>query len=256
MPLDDRAADVAAGLQQDRLTVLERSSTAERVADVLRTRIMEGLFPPGSRLPEEVIASGLAVSRNTVRESFRLLTHERLAVHELNRGVSVPVPSAADVVDLYRVRRVIETSAARMVAEAPRSAIRVVRAAVESGRRAGAAGRWKDVATSDLEFHRAIANLAGSQRVDEIMRRTLAELRLLFHLMTDPERFHAPYIDRNDQIAQLLEQRDGPAAADELVAYLDAAETQILEAYKARAGISTPTKIDKTQHSSSERQRI
>lgn len=244
---DGRAAEVAASLQQDRISMLERSSTAERVADVLRTRIMEGLFPPGSRLPEEVISTGLGVSRNTIREAFRLLTHERLAVHELNRGVSVPIPSADDVVDLYKVRRVIETSAAEMVGAAPRPALRSVRAAVESGRRSAAAGRWKDVATADLEFHRAIASLAGSERVDEIMRRTLAELRLLFHLMTDPERFHAPYIDRNEQIARLLEQRDGAAASRELVVYLEVAKSQILEAYKGRVGISTdlPSSVER-----------
>jgi DNA-binding GntR family transcriptional regulator len=232
--LDDHTLAVISDLGRDRVTALERSSTAERVADAVRTRIMEGLFPPGARLPEELISTGLGVSRNTVREAFRLLCHERLAIHELNRGVSVPVPSADDVVDLYLVRQVIEVSAAGMVGAAPKSALRSVRAAAEAGRRAAVAERWREVATADLEFHRAIANLAESERVDEIMRRTLAELRLLFHLMSDPERFHAPYIERNDTIARLLEMRDGPAAQRELTSYLSDAKEQILTAYQVR----------------------
>ncbi|MEU3504381.1 GntR family transcriptional regulator, partial [Streptomyces hundungensis] len=75
-------------LAEDR-ALLGRTSTAERVADILRTRIAEGLFPPGERLAEDAIGKALGVSRNTLREAFRLLTHERLLIHELNRGVFV-----------------------------------------------------------------------------------------------------------------------------------------------------------------------
>ena len=86
-------------------------SIAERVADVLRDRITEGFFQPGARLSEEAIGGELKISRNTLREAFRLLTHERLLLHEPYRGVSVRVLSAEDVVDLYRVRKVIECGA-------------------------------------------------------------------------------------------------------------------------------------------------
>ncbi|MGA8519428.1 MAG: GntR family transcriptional regulator, partial [Pseudonocardiaceae bacterium] len=58
-------------MEADR-ALLARTSTAERVADVLRTRIAEGLFPPGTRLAEDTIGSGLGVSRNTLREAFQL----------------------------------------------------------------------------------------------------------------------------------------------------------------------------------------
>ncbi|MFC7583878.1 GntR family transcriptional regulator [Nonomuraea antimicrobica] len=78
---------MVADLSQDRPR-LGRSSTAERVADILRERISEGFFQPGQRLSEEAISEALGVSRNTLRESFRLLGHERLLDHRLNRGSS------------------------------------------------------------------------------------------------------------------------------------------------------------------------
>ena len=68
---------------------LARSSTAERVADIMRERITDGSLAPGSRLPEDAVGSALGVSRNTLREAFRLLVHERLAMAEFNRGVFV-----------------------------------------------------------------------------------------------------------------------------------------------------------------------
>ncbi|MFF3140625.1 GntR family transcriptional regulator, partial [Streptomyces sp. NPDC057927] len=91
------------GLADDR-ALLGRTSTAERVSDILRSRIAEGYFPPGTRLSEDSIGGALGVSRNTLREAFRLLTHERLLVHELNRGVFVRVLTIEDVEDIYRTR--------------------------------------------------------------------------------------------------------------------------------------------------------
>ena len=100
------AAGPFAALESDR-GVLARSSTAERVADIMRDRITDGSLAPGSRLPEDAVGSALGVSRNTLREAFRLLVHEGLAVAEFNRGVFVRRLTAADVVDLYRVRRLL-----------------------------------------------------------------------------------------------------------------------------------------------------
>ena len=100
-------AEQLGGLADDR-ALLGRTSTAERVSDILRSRIAEGFFPPGTRLSEDSIGGALGVSRNTLREAFRLLTHERLLVHELNRGVFVRVLTVEDVEDIYRTRRLVE----------------------------------------------------------------------------------------------------------------------------------------------------
>ncbi|HET9142050.1 GntR family transcriptional regulator, partial [Actinophytocola sp.] len=75
----------------DEWTGLDRTSTAERVAGILRDRIMEGHLRPGDKLSEEEITRRLGISRNTLREAFRLLGHERLLEHQLNRGVFVRV---------------------------------------------------------------------------------------------------------------------------------------------------------------------
>lgn len=100
------------GLVDDR-ALLGRTSTAERVSDILRSRIAEGYFPPGTRLSEDSIGGALRVSRNTLREAFRLLTHERLLVHELNRGVFVRVLTVEDVEDIYRTRGLVERAVVR-----------------------------------------------------------------------------------------------------------------------------------------------
>jgi DNA-binding GntR family transcriptional regulator len=209
---------------------LDRPSIAERVADVLRTRITEGYYRPGSRLSEEAIGGELKISRNTLREAFRLLTHERLLLHEPYRGVSVRVLSVHDVVDLYRVRKVIECGAVTSP-DFDDATLDRVDAAVAEGETAEAASDWQGMGTANLRFHRALVALAGSPRLDELMRGILAELRLVFHVMADPRRFYEPYLARNRQLTELLRVGDRPRVATTLAAYLDDAERQLVHAY-------------------------
>ncbi|GGS69667.1 GntR family transcriptional regulator [Planobispora rosea] len=211
-----------------------RSSTAEWVADILRDRIADGLFTPGQRLSEEAIGAALDVSRNTLREAFRLLGHERLLEHRLNRGVFVRVLSAEDVADLYRVRRVIEGAAVRRGAGAPREAFAAMREAVAAASRAAEEGRWQDVGTANIRFHQALAALNGSPRLDETMRHLLAELRLVFHVMDNPRAFHEPFVARNRELADLMEAGRAAQAERALESYLDDAEELLIRAYTPR----------------------
>jgi DNA-binding GntR family transcriptional regulator len=218
-------------LASDR-ALLGRTSTAERVADILRTRITEGYFPPGTRLSEDTIGGALGVSRNTLREAFRLLGHERLLNHELNRGVFVRMLSTEDVVDLYAVRRLIERAAVRELTAPPAGLDRCEKG-VADGQRAAREADWTAVGTANLRFHQALVALAGSPRLDELMAGLLAELRLVFHVMADPRRFHEPYIARNRKIVELLRAGDGAGADEYLADYLATAERELVDAYRA-----------------------
>ena len=212
--------------------LVARTATADRVADVLRSKIVEGLLAPGTRLSEEAIGRVLGVSRNTLREALRMLCHERLAVHELNRGVFVRVLSVDDVVDIYRLRRLIESAAVRDAGQRPANALDAVRAAVGDGERAAARKRWREVGTVDLRFHQALAGLLGSSRIDELMRGLLTELRLVFHVMPSPHHFHQAYLPRNREICELLDAGDIEAAENVLTVYLDDAERELVNAYR------------------------
>ena len=92
---------------------IEPPGLAEETASRLRNDIIGGTLPPGQRLSETRLAADLGVSRNTLREVFRLLTREGLLRHEPNRGVFVAVPSMATIVDIYRVRRLVPRASRR-----------------------------------------------------------------------------------------------------------------------------------------------
>ncbi|MCW8102145.1 GntR family transcriptional regulator [Streptomyces tauricus] len=220
------------GLADDR-ALLGRTSTAERVSDILRSRIADGYFPPGKRLSEDSIGGALGVSRNTLREAFRLLTHERLLVHQLNRGVFVRVLTVEDVEDIYRTRGLVECAVVRGLGKPP-YALDGLAESVADGRRAAHEGDWKGVGTANIHFHQELVALAGSARTDELMRSVFAELRLAFHLVDDPKRLHEPYLARNGQILEALQTGDHEQAESLLAVYLDDSRKRVTEVYSRR----------------------
>ncbi|MCL7427978.1 GntR family transcriptional regulator [Streptomyces sp. NPDC052415] len=230
-------AEQLTGLAGDR-ALLGRTSTAERVADILRTRIAEGYFPPGTRLSEDSIGGALGVSRNTLREAFRLLTHERLLVHELNRGVFVRVLTVEDVEDIYRTRALVECAVVRGLGEPPYG-LDGLEQAVGEGQRAAREGDWNAVGTANIHFHRELVALAGSPRTDELMRSVFAELRLAFHVADDPRRLHEPYLARNLEILQALRDGDRDEAERLLAVYLGDSLRRVAEVYRRRVGEDT-----------------
>ncbi|MFJ9562900.1 GntR family transcriptional regulator [Streptomyces fuscichromogenes] len=230
-------AEQLTGLADDR-ALLGRTSTAERVSDILRSRIADGYFPPGTRLSEDGIGGALGVSRNTLREAFRLLTHERLLVHELNRGVFVRVLTVQDVEDIYRTRVLVECAVVRGLG-APPYALERLSAAVAEGQSAAAADDWKAVGTANIHFHRELVALAASERTGELMRSVFAELRLAFHVVDDPHALHEPYLARNREILEALQRGDSRAAERLLETYLTDSLERVVEVYRRRVD-STP----------------
>lgn len=203
-------------------------SAAERVASALREQIVDGALRSGTRLTEETIGSALGYSRNTIREAFTLLIAERLAVRETNRGVFVATPSAGDVRDLYATRQLIEPAAVESGPGLSDASIRELRAIVDGAQQARTRGDAVGVAQGNQLFHRRVARLSGSRRIDQLMEGVLAEMRLVFHQMDDDSDFHGPYLDRNDAIVRRLEDADRAGAAALLRAYLTDAEQHLL----------------------------
>lgn len=119
-------------------------------------------------------------------------------------------------------------------------ALEAIEAALLEGEQAAAEQRWFDVGTANMQFHQAIAGLAASPRVEEIMRQTLAEIRLAFHVMAAPQTFHQPYLERHRELLGLIRAGDVERATAVLDDYLRTAERQLVDAYAERMVDSAP----------------
>lgn len=89
----------------------------DQVYEKLRRSILEGLLKPSERLVERKLAEQMKVSRTPVREAIRMLELEGLVYHIPRVGAIVVQLNDAEVLEVYRIRAVLEGLAARMAAE-------------------------------------------------------------------------------------------------------------------------------------------
>jgi DNA-binding GntR family transcriptional regulator len=91
--------------------VAGKSTTrANETYQSLRTGILSGDIPAGSRLRTNELCSQFKVSLGAVREALTQLIAQGLVVSEAHRGFTASPVSADDLIDLTRVRIEIETT--------------------------------------------------------------------------------------------------------------------------------------------------
>lgn len=148
------------------------------VLATLRQGILEGRYPPGTRLAEIPVSEALGVSRTPVRLAFRTLEQEGLLEKAGKRGFLVRAFSEADVLCALEVRGVLEGLAARRLAERGLdAALRAeLQACLDEGEQVLASGvlhiedvaRWS--ALND-RFHHAIVGATDSQVIADAIAR-------------------------------------------------------------------------------------
>lgn len=222
---------------------------ADAVVDTLRASILGGRLGPGDRLDETTLVGRLDVSRNTLREAFRVLAHEHLVEHLPNRGVFVRRLTVKEARDVYRTRRLLECGALKEAAlrramtpsldAAQRKlfeidwqrSVSAIQAAVDTGVRAAADAEWDALGTANGEFHLALATLADNDVIDRTLRSLLTEMRLLFLVADEARDVHERYLEDNVHVASLVEAGELVRASIVLEEYLLRAEQHLVGRY-------------------------
>jgi DNA-binding GntR family transcriptional regulator len=95
-------------------TTIARGVLSDAVKERLLEAILDGTYPPGSRIVETRVARELGTSQAPVREALRDL--EALGVVEISpfRGARVRRPSLDELLEAYVIRAELEALAARL----------------------------------------------------------------------------------------------------------------------------------------------
>jgi DNA-binding GntR family transcriptional regulator len=205
---------------------IERRSTADQVANLMRERILRGDIRAGTPLREVTLAASIGVSRNTLREALRVLIEEGLVRHSVHRGISVTQLSGDDVADIYHTRRLLETKAVQSAR--PKAAI-LDRIEVSVDRLEGAARShdWLGLFEHDLGFHCGLVALLGSSRLDAFYGNLLAELRLLLVAADRSSDDLGRASHEHRKILKLLRAGKGALCARLVEEHLQAAERRV-----------------------------
>jgi DNA-binding GntR family transcriptional regulator len=193
---------------------LSRSVLADQVKDRILEGILNGHYPPDSRIIETRVARELGTSQAPVREALRGL--EALGVVEITpfRGARVRRPSRREIVEAYAVRSALESLGSRMAVPRMTGAdIAELSGHLDAMRSAAHDGDGRGVAEADARFHARIIELADNGTLAKVWRSLEPFSRTYITLVfpgADPQwsaDLHAP-------ILAALERRDVEGVVD------------------------------------------
>lgn len=205
-------------------------TTALRLADQISQAILDGEFPPGTRLEETVLAARFGLSRTPVREALTEVCARGLADRRPYRGVEVVAPDRAVLLDRFEALAEVEALCARLAAH---------RITLEGALRLEDCLQRMDGADADAyrqlnaDLHEMIGTLAGNAellrmtqglrtRLDVIRRAQLRRPDRMRRSLEEHRALVAAICNRRADHAADLMRSHLRAAAAELLAMLDA----------------------------------
>lgn len=172
-------------------------ATADRLAAVLKEKIITGDLPPGRRLIEMDLAEEFGIGRSRIREAFRVLVGEGYLEFVANRGVLVRRYSRDEMLAMGRAREVLEGLAARLASEArPTGPDRAEIEALQA--RMDAAERQIDIDgfnAANRQYHLLIARIGGNAHVIDFLDR----VRLPLLRVQLPRSFATDSVERSNR---------------------------------------------------------
>lgn len=179
----------------------------DHVADSVRWMINAGELMPGERIPEEMLATLLRVSRNPVREGLRSLEALGLVEVERHKGARVATLTPARAVALLEVRSMVESHAAALAAiHRTDEDLARLHDIYARGERALAKQCLADAAQMHCDFHLAIDAAAGNVYLSFVMEPLSAQTELLQSLSRGV--IGAPNWREHGDILGAIEDRD------------------------------------------------
>ena len=210
---------------------IARLTLPEAAAERLRTLIIEGELPPGTRLNERELSERLGVSRTPLREAFRMLAGDGLLVQLPNRGAQVVALSRDDIRHAFELMAALEglagELAAARVTDDDLTELRVLQAEMEA---AHARHDLPAYYAINRAIHDRLSVIAGNPILAHTYRTLNARLHALrFRSNLNVAKWDQA-VDEHRQMIAALAARKGATLRDLLIRHLRAKQEAVLEA--------------------------
>ena len=148
-----------------------RVTAQDTVLGALREDIRAGRLAPGDQVVQEALAERYGVSRVPLREALKTLETEGQVVYHPHRGYFIAELSVADLMEVYRLREILEAEAIR--AAVPLLGDDDVDTLAEMALdidEAAERGDLTEVTARNRRFHFALYDAAGMPRLSRLLR--------------------------------------------------------------------------------------
>ncbi len=200
----------------DRIDFQGSELLPERIAGALRKAIVDSVLAPGERLQEQELARSLGVSRVPLREAFRVLAGEGLVVIQPHRGAVVSERSDGELRELFAVRAMFESTAARLLSiSRPQPTLDALDAMVAEMKTAVRNKKLAEYSALAVRFHDRMVAECGNVLLGRLYRDIRTNLRRYQTLMGDLPGSPAQSIREHEKILAAIRAGDSSAAARE-----------------------------------------
>lgn len=202
----------------------------------LLEEIRRGALTPGTRLRETELAERLGISRTPVREAIRLLEADGLVAHLPRQGATIRGLDHAEVIELYEMRAVLESTAARLAARSASEAELADLAALNA--ELAAAPDPHTGQQLNRQFHQSLLMAAKNRfLVKSVSALTKTMMVLGPTTLIEPSRAQTTLAE-HARLLDALNARDGARAEAEMKAHIEGAlRTRIRELRARERGV-------------------
>jgi DNA-binding GntR family transcriptional regulator len=145
------------------------SGASDKAYELLKQRVVGGIYAPGAQLKEEHLARELGISRTPVRVALKRLVDDGLATADRGRGVHVAEWTEFDIEETYELRSLLEGHAAELAARrgglALADRLDALNEEMDRAIRKGGPALPERLQEINAEFHRAVLDASGSPRL-------------------------------------------------------------------------------------------
>ena len=188
-------------------------SLREKIYQHIRDNITYGKLMPGERLIEAKLTEEFQTSRSPIREALRQLESEGLITFERNKGITVSKLSIKQVEEIYSLRWLLESYAARLCAESAfKSQVIQMKKFQEGLKKAAENSDLIQWLHWNALFHNLLIQNSGNSNLIQVLD-TLKRRVYRYHYMTIrvPGHFET-YLDQHKGILKACEANDGDMA--------------------------------------------
>jgi DNA-binding GntR family transcriptional regulator len=213
----------AAGSTWAGVNAPRRSVLADEIYEILKSKLMDNVVEPGSRLSIDGLSRDLQVSATPIREALARLESDGLVTKRAHHGyTAAPLIDAVTFDELFRMRLLLEPACASWAAQVAtaRQIIGMEDLITEMSKPVSGDGyeSYKTFAAQDAAFHVALAAATGvGLMVDTLERlRPHAQLYRLYYTVgiTDDT------VHEHERVLEAVTRRDEGAAAQAMTAHL------------------------------------
>ncbi|MGJ7905007.1 GntR family transcriptional regulator [Actinopolyspora sp. H202] len=190
-------------------------TTQQFVLDELRRAILSRELAPNQPIRQDSVAHELGVSRVPLREALKTLEAEGQVVYRPHRGYTVAELSLADLLEVYRLRELLETEASLVSAtKADEADSATVRAELRAVAEAATNDDLVEMIAANRRFHFAIlepADMPWLMRMVRTLWDTTDAYRAVYYNAPDNR---SRVLAEHEAIVRAFEARDGAELAE------------------------------------------